>query len=88
MLVPTPVHPMPSFEYAMLFMPDPTATHRVPAALHATLCPYKEKMFKLDDKEMNKIVKSAKTSEHTIYFAGTGEVNGVSGDYKATLTKV
>jgi hypothetical protein len=47
-----------------------------------------KKMFKLDDKEMNKIVKSAKTSEHTIYFAGTGEVNGVSGDYKATLTKV
>jgi hypothetical protein len=48
MLVPMPVHPMPSFEYAMLFMPDPTATHRVPAALHATLCPYKEKMLKLD----------------------------------------
>ena len=47
-----------------------------------------KKMFKLDNNQINKIISSAKKNDNTIYFAGTGEVNGVSGDYSATLTKV
>jgi len=47
-----------------------------------------KKMFKLDNNQINKIISSAKKNDNTIYFAGTGEVNGVSGDYTATLTRV
>ena len=47
-----------------------------------------KKMFKLDNNQINKIITSAKKNDNTIYFAGTGEVNGVSGDYSATLTRV
>lgn len=47
-----------------------------------------KKMFKLDNNQINKIISSAKKNDNTIYFAGTGEVNGVSGDYSATLTRV
>lgn len=47
-----------------------------------------KKMFKLDNNQINKIIGLAKKNDKTIYFAGTGEVNGVSGDYIATLTKV
>ena len=47
-----------------------------------------KKMFKLDNNQINKIISSAKKNDNTIYFAGTGEVGGVSGDYSATLTKV
>lgn len=47
-----------------------------------------KKMFKLDNTQINKLISSAKKNDNTIYFAGTGEVNGVSGDYSATLTRV
>ena len=47
-----------------------------------------KKMFKLDNNQINKIITSAKKNDNTIYFAGTGEVGGVSGDYSATLTRV
>ena len=47
-----------------------------------------KKMFKLDNNQINKIISSAKKNDNTIYFAGIGEVGGVSGDYSATLTRV
>lgn len=47
-----------------------------------------KKMFKLDNNQINKLINSSKKNDNTIYFTGTGEVNGVSGDYSATLTKV
>jgi hypothetical protein len=37
-----PVHVMPSLEYAIEFVPEPTATHRVP--YHATPFPFVEKI--------------------------------------------
>ena len=47
-----------------------------------------KKMFKLDNNQINKLINSVKKNENTIYFTGTGEVGGVSGDYSATLTRV
>ena len=40
MLLPTPVHSFPSYEYAIVFCPVPTATHIEP--FHATLFPLVE----------------------------------------------
>ena len=46
------------------------------------------KLFKLDQKQINKMVKAAKSNDHTFTIAGVGEVKGISGDYNATLTRI
>jgi hypothetical protein len=46
------------------------------------------KLFKLDQKQINKMVKAAKSNDPTFTIAGVGEVKGISGDYNATLTRI
>ena len=45
------------------------------------------KLFMLDLETLKMLASKAKTNPQTIAFTGTGEINGVSGDYTATLTK-
>jgi hypothetical protein len=45
------------------------------------------KLFMLDLETLKMLASKAKTNQQTIAFTGTGEINGVSGDYTATLTK-
>jgi hypothetical protein len=47
-----------------------------------------DKLFKLDQNQINKMVQAAKTKANQFTLAGVGEIKGVEGDYSATLTKI
>jgi hypothetical protein len=47
-----------------------------------------DKLFKLDQNQINKMVQAAKTKASQFTLAGVGEIKGVEGDYSATLTKI
>jgi hypothetical protein len=46
------------------------------------------KKFKLETSELQKMVNAAKNNDKEIYFAGTGEIGGIEGNYNATMTKI
>ncbi len=46
------------------------------------------KLFNLDQNQINKMVKAAKTNDKIFTIAGVGEIKGISGNYNATLTRI
>ena len=47
-----------------------------------------DKLFKLDQNQINKMIQAAKTKSKEFTLAGVGEIKGIEGDYNATLTKI
>ena len=47
-----------------------------------------DKLFKIEQEQLNKMIMAAKSKQNSITFAGVGEVKGVEGDYVAKLIKV
>ena len=47
-----------------------------------------DKMFKLDQSQIDKMVRAAKSNDKSFTIAGVGEIKGVEGNFEAKLIKV